>query len=218
MVGTDPRQQLRPDRLGIGIRLEVEGQPGRALRAVVPRERRPVHDHEAPVTRIVVVDRGHLEWPSPLRCVELDAVVHRHVVLDREALGHHHGIGANRAAHGGAPVRRGLEQQPPMLEQHLEVSGAQDDQITVRSIRQIDVAEPIERGDGGMGRESSLGGCRDRDRRAERRPVRRRHEEVALQRLTDPVANRVAKAADHDGNGRQHRQTDHQRRHRHRQP
>ena len=185
------------------------------MRAVVARERRDIHHDEAAVAGIVVVDGPNMKRPRAARRVEFNPVADGRAVLDREALGYDDGIGADRLPERGAPVHRVLEQQPAVRGHHVEAAGAQQDQVAIRPIRQVDGAKPINGDNRRMRRQEPLGRLRDAAGRAgaNRPAVTGGHEEVRLQRLSDPVGHRVPEAADHDGDCRQHRQTDDQGRH-----
>ncbi len=60
------RHQARAHGLGVGAGSQVHAQAGRALVAEVAQERRAIHDHDAAVGRVVVVDRGHHETGADL--------------------------------------------------------------------------------------------------------------------------------------------------------
>ena len=203
------REDLATDLLRIRVGREERGNPGRGERAEIVAEGARVHDHDAAVVGVVVVDGGDAEVAHPFGRWQRQRVAIALVKLVRERFGNDHRVMANRLADRIAGSGRALEQQRAAGEHDIKRARAEDGEMVL--VDHVEVAEAVD----GLHRRMPLHGGDDVGRQrlflAHRRPDAGADEQVGLQRLSHPVDHRVAEAADHDRDGDHHREAHRQR-------
>ncbi len=208
----DRGQQAFARRVGRHLVFQVDGQPARREIAEVSFERGPIHHQHAAIVRVVEVHRGEAEGRGSRRRRHQHPIADVGVVLQRERLGRDHGVLPDRAAHRRRAVRRGLEQQGAVREDHVEVTRAHANART--AVRHVCDPESID-GENVRARRDRPHDV-GRERGFGRRPARRGRtdEQIGLQRLAGPVDDGLTKAAHHDRDGDHHRQAHGERGHR----
>ena len=205
-AGEDPAPAL----LGRDPGLEAEREAHRPVLPEEPAEERPVDRHRPPVVRVVAVDAGDAQGDGTVGPGERDDVARADAELHGVGLGDD-GLAEGEGAPEDGPGVAAVRHREVAVRGH-ELQASRPDRVGSPVPRRLEGQERVDRRDAGDPLEERDGLLGEPPERAGRPPALGSDEEVALQRLGDPVDDGRAERPDHHGHRDHHRDPHRERR------